>query len=304
MSAEYQRKQDLNVYPPARLSSVELVLKLSKKGSDLLIKTLEKQRRRIARPGRNLGPSRMMAGIAILLASFAFNWNAQAEVLISRYDVSLGGLHVGDVVLRTTLSEKHYNVEVWADVGAFFDNKKLQGVATGSRAGGKLKPDRFQMTLTGGGENAVDIRFAGAAAKIANITPPFPERLLAYRVPLTPAHLRGVFDPLSAILAASLKPPSPSSNPCHEVLAIFTGYARFDVSLSPKPEAEPTERAVVTCQGHYVPVAGHLRTAGNGFMLEIAFRRLGRPRLWLIEHVSLPTPMGVVTVARAETKAG
>ena len=46
--------------------------------------------------------------------------------------------------------------------------------------------------------------------------------------------LRGIFDPLSALLATSLKPLSPSGTPCNHVLPIFTGRARFDLKLHPK----------------------------------------------------------------------
>jgi hypothetical protein len=247
--------------------------------------------------------------IAVLVASFAFCSSANAEVFVSRYDVSVAGLHLGDAILYTSLSAQHYKVAVSADVGILFINQKVQGEASGSRAGAKLIPDHFRMVMSGTEDNAVDIRFAGSAAKSAKITPPLSAKLLNNRVPLTDAHLQGVLDPLSALLVTSLSSSSSSSDPCHDVLPIFTGYARFDVNLRPKPAGEAhRDSTVVTCQIHYVAIAGHPRSGGaNGpqnLKLEIDFKRLSRPHVWVLQHLSLPTPIGTVTVDRAETRPG
>jgi hypothetical protein len=225
-------------------------------------------------------------------------------VVVSRYSVSLAGFSLGDAILRTTLSAQHYKVAVSADVGALFVNVKLQGEASGSRAGGKLTPDRFRMAMSGSEEGAVDIRFEGTAATSAKITPPLPAKALNNRVPFTEAHLKGVLDPLSALLVMSIGSTSSSANPCHNVLPVFTGYARFDVSLHPKSAREAqSEPTVVTCQVHYVAIAGHARSgaAAKDMKLEIDFKRLSKPRVWLLQHMSLPTPMGNVNVDRAET---
>jgi hypothetical protein len=247
--------------------------------------------------------------LAALLFSIASGSTAWAEVIVSRYDVSLAGLHLGDAILHTTLSPQHYKVAVSADVGILFVNRSFRGEASGSRAGAKLTPDHFRMVMSGGDDNAVDINFAEDSAPVAKITPPISARQLHNSVPLTEAHLRGVLDPLSALLLASLRSPSASGNPCHDVLPVFTGYARIDVSLHPA-HGRDTEggSSVVTCEVRYVSIAGHPRSGAHGrpqdFKLEIDFKRLSKPRLWLLQHLSLPTPIGTVTVERTETRAG
>jgi hypothetical protein len=287
------------------------VVKLSDDGGKVLFMRLKSKRSlSLAYRAGNETAGRRMASLAILIASLAFCSGARAEVIVSRYAVSLSGLHLGDAILHTTLSAERYKVAVSADVGILLLNINVRGEASGTRTGAKLSPDRFRMVMSGGEDSAVDIHFADSAATSAKITPPLPARVLNNRVPLTEAHLRDVLDPLSALLVASLRSPS-SANPCHDVLPIFTGYARFDVSLRPKAAGEARgESNVVTCQVRYVAIAGHPRSGGNSasapqnLQLEIDFKRLSRPHLWLLQHLSLPTPMGTVTVDRAETRAG
>ncbi len=234
---------------------------------------------------------------------------AQAEVLVSRYAISLAGMYLGDAIVHTTLSAQHYKVAVSADVGVLFINRKLQGEVSGTRSGEKLAPEHFRMVMTGDEEdNAVDIRFSEKAVPVAKITPPPPARQVNNRVPLTEAHLKGVLDPLSALLAASLKSKAGSNNPCHDVLPVFTGFARIDVSLHPKPEGEESrETGMVTCDVHYAAIAGHPKSGGSEGLprtmrLEIVLKRIAKPRLWLLENLSFPTPVGTVTVQRAETR--
>jgi hypothetical protein len=189
--------------------------------------------------------------------------------------VSLAGVRVGDAILHTTLSAKRYKVTVSADVGALLLNTKIQGEALGSRAGAKLTPEHFRMVASGGEEGSVDTHFAGAAG--------------AAKVP---PQLQGVFDPLSALLVTSLRPVSPPAHPCHSVLPILMGRARFNLRLQPKPATE-APATIVICQAD--------DTGQQAPPMEIAFMRLLKPQFWLVEHVSFETPNGTMTIGRVET---
>jgi Protein of unknown function (DUF3108) len=224
--------------------------------------------------------------------TLAFCSSGRAEVLVSRYAVNLDGLPIGHAILHTTLDADRYKVAVSADVGMLLTNTKIQAEASGSRTGAKLKPERFQLVLSGAEEGAVGVNFAGLAAKGEK----------------TPAHLRGVLDPLTALLLTSLKPSSPSKNPCNNVLRIYTGHDRFDLSLRPKASSEmEREPVVVTCQVQYSATAGDQQAGGNGaggpqnLDWEMGFMKLAKPHFWLPEHLSLPTPKGMVTIDRTET---
>ncbi|MGO9173256.1 MAG: DUF3108 domain-containing protein [Rhodomicrobium sp.] len=214
--------------------------------------------------------------LSSLAAFLALSSGASAEVVVSRYVVSLAGVRVGDAILHTTLSAKRYKVTVSADVGVLLHNTKIQGEALGSRAGAKLTPEHFRMDASGSEEGSVDTHFAGAAAKGAKVPP----------------QLQGVFDPLSALLVASLRPVSPPAHPCHSVLPILMGRARFNLRLQPKPATEAPATMVI-CQAH--------DTGRQAPAMEIAFMRLLKPQFWLVEHLSFETPNGTMTIGRVET---
>ncbi len=232
-----------------------------------------------------MGEKTASAILAILLTSVALCSAAGAQIFVSRYDVNLAGIHIGDAFLHTTLGAKNYRVVVSADVTVLLVNTKLQGEATGSRTGVKLSPEHFRLVTTGGQESAVETNFANLAAAKAK----------------TPPHLRGVIDPLTALLATSLKPASSSAAPCNHVLPILMGRARFDLSLRTNAEIQaPHDPSIVSCIGitaQQGPGAG----GQQSLVMEIVFKKLPKPSIWLVEHLSMPTDNGTMTIERAQT---
>ncbi len=215
--------------------------------------------------------------------------SAGAEVFLSRYNVSVSGIPVGEAVIQATLGPKSYEVMISADVGSIFESTQIRGQASGTRAGAKLTPEHFRMALTGGERGAVDVNFAGnAASGGAGGT-------------LNP-RLKGVFDPLSALLVTGLKQMPAAANPCSSVLPIFTGHARFVLNLRPKPmPVAHSEPEVVVCQGDYSGLAGVPQDKPGQPGLEIAFVRVAKPHFWLVEHITLQTPKGEVSIERSDT---
>jgi hypothetical protein len=256
----------------------------------------------------NLSVLRLPALATLLLAPAL---SAQAEVLVSRYNVSLNGIPAGDATLHTTFDAKHYEIKLSADVGTVLESTKIQGVATGERAGAAITPEHFQLAVSGGETGTVEVNFKGDAEGDVQIN----------------SRLRGVFDPLSAVLAASLKPQTAGANPCgNSVMPIFTGRARFDLSLHPKPYSEaqkeasdspfmpkgdsdsdapkaakakdPKERSIVACEADYAAMPGEpFQKIG----MEIVFSKMAKPKFWLVERITLPTNKGTVIIERQET---
>ncbi|MFZ0571878.1 MAG: DUF3108 domain-containing protein [Rhodomicrobium sp.] len=245
---------------------------------------------------------RIALALAALFAPPAFLSPAKAEVFVSRYDVRLAGMHMGEAIIHTALGAKRYKVAVSADVGALFINERIQSEVTGSRLGSKLTPEHFVMVMSGGEDRAVEIQFKGSAPPSMKFSPPL-EELADRPPPLKAADLRGVLDPLSALLTASLKL-APSSNPCTSVLPIFMGQMRFDIHMHQSPAAQAQrEPGVAVCQAQYIPIgdAAHAGEGGQFPAPEAVFVRLAKPNVWLLHRLSLPTPVGTVTVDRAET---
>jgi Protein of unknown function (DUF3108) len=228
--------------------------------------------RRIARAGT--------AAIAILLALLAVCPGASAEVVISRYAVTLSGIPTGEIFLRAKYNAKQYEIAISGDVGTIIDSTKIEGTASGARAGSKLTPEHFQVTFSGGDQGAIEVNFKGSGGTGSAINP----------------RLRGVFDPLSALLFISLKPVAPEGNPCNHVMPIFTGRSRFELSLRPK-EGQ-TKSVIVGCEADYAATPGQ---TPEKLDWEIAFTKVPKPHFWLLEHISLHTPKGTVSIDRADT---
>jgi Protein of unknown function (DUF3108) len=235
------------------------------------------------RAGRIAG-SRSKLTLAAVLAILPPCAGASAEVLVSRYVVNLDGLHVGDATLRTDLEAKRYKVGVSADVGLFLVSTQIEGEASGVRSDVKLTPEHFRIALTGGDEETIEFDFATSPEAAANGA----------------VRLRGVFDPLSALLAASLRPSSASSHLCAATLPIFTGHDRLDLNLRPKP-AGPAQKepAPVRCDASLSqpPAGGPVQ---HKLDLEITFMKTATPDFWRVERVALQTKQGLVTIERSE----
>jgi hypothetical protein len=220
-----------------------------------------------------------------VFASLAFCSYAKAEVLSSRYSVNLNGVHIGDAIFHATLDAKRYKIIVSADVGMLLNSTRVQGEATGLRAGAKLTPEYFHLVTSDGQESAVN--FAAPSEKGAKANPA----------------LRGVFDPLSALLVASLGPIAVAGAPCNKVIPVLMNRARFDVSLHPAPGNEDHEPRIITCRADFTAVVtpGGASAGMQKIHWEVGFQKVTKYQLWLVEQLSLPTDMGTVTIERVET---
>lgn len=226
--------------------------------------------------------SRGLAFVTVLAASLAFCVQAQAELLVSRYSVNLGGVRMGEAVLHATIDAKHYKVEISADVGTLLNNTKFQGEASGSRAGVKLSPRYYKLITSDGQESAIDFEAKSPDKKKEN-------------------PLRGVLDPLSALLAASIRPSAANASPCDKVLTVLMSRAKIDASLQPLQEEH--DPRLVSCRVRFTPSENSTANAAQlqQVQWDVYFQRLNKPEMWLVEQLSLPTDLGPVTINRVET---
>jgi hypothetical protein len=223
---------------------------------------------------------------AILLGAALLSPQAKADVLASRYAVSLEGVRIGEAIVRTTLDPKTYKVRVSADVGPLLNNTKVEGEASGARTGVKLTPSHYRLITSDGQDSSID--FNAQAAKGEKLNP----------------MLRGVLDPLSALLGASLRPAWAPGAPCDNVLPVLMSRNRFDVSFRPMTGGDKRDSRIVTCQVRFAVTAtsvGASAAAVDNLLWEVAFQKLAKPDFWLVEQLSLPTDMGTVTIQRVET---
>jgi hypothetical protein len=126
-------------------------------------------------------------------------------------------------------------------------------------------------------------------------------------VPLKEQHVKGVLDPLTAILALTHVP---GVSPCAQRLPVFDGVQRFDLVLSYRrhvPIAEGQQDMAIVCRVKYVPIAGYrnndeTRALANNVGIEITFRPVPRAKLMLPQSIVVPTVAGNVELTL--TKVG
>lgn len=146
---------------------------------------------------------------------------------------------------------------------------------------------------------AVRIAYAGPGVKSVELQPPHDPSPDV--VPLKPEHLRGVFDPLTALIVLARRG---TGEPCDRRIGVFEGKQRFDIVFSPLrtekvQEAKPTGHPVTAhvCRVKYTPVAGHklnreTQAAIKAEGIEVALRGVPSAGLLVPYRVVLPTPFG------------
>jgi hypothetical protein len=208
--------------------------------------------------GQGIAVTISAAGMGVLDAS------AQSKFEI-RYAVSMTGIPIGEGAWTIAIGTEHYTVSADGVASGLMSLLvKGKGTATtqGSVKDGRLISKSFaikgieddqdtdlRMALNNG--NVTELLF-GAASDSSD------------RIPITAAHLRGVLDPLTALL---IRDPGSrnmveEAEGCNRMLPIFDGQRRYDVALWFK-RVEAVKADVgfqgpaLVCGMMLQPIAGH-----------------------------------------------
>ena len=128
------------------------------------------------------------------------------------------------------------------------------------------------------------------------------------RIPVTEAHRRNVFDPMTASLLrvpGTADPLSPDA--CHAGTAVFDGRMRYDLKLDFKRmETVKAEKGyygpAVVCAIYFVPVAGYIpdrpviKYLAAQRNIEIAFVPIAGTRFLVPFRISMPTLIGTAVL--------
>ena len=179
------------------------------------------------------------------------------------YHITWNGLSLGDFTWDSDIKAGQYKAATSASVSALFGAYTWEGAtrASGVYVTGQPHPAAYKFHFKATDKSGrVDMAFAND--KIINISQDPPEKVSSERIPLKPAHLENVLDPLSAIVAMT----SPGSgtvdtvNPCQRHLQVFDGQQRFDLILSFKRKTRVDNatgaKTAFVCAIRYVPIAG------------------------------------------------
>jgi hypothetical protein len=251
---------------------------------------------------------RFAAGLSVALIAATANgsgarasdpWPAEVQAV---YKIQFNSFEIGQFSFNSSVHERTYAITANADISALLGVVRWNGVTrvSGALSGNTPKPTGFSFDFQGSSKaGSVRMGFGNGGVKSFDHNPPLIEP--PDTVPLQASHLRGVLDPLSAILALS-RPRD--GNPCHQKVPVFDGKVRFDLVFSFKEEAPigDAQRGAATemlrvCRVRVVPIAGHRDDEASAQLkramgIEVAFRAIPSAKLFVPHRITVPTFAG------------
>ncbi len=249
-----------------------------------------------------------LATVAISLpfaapASAADLWPARVQAL---YDIDFNGINVGTFEFNSSHDGQNYTLNGAGRLSLLLGAIKWSGDTrtTGDMAANSTQPKSFTFGYAGTGKSG-STRMAFASNQVTQVLhePPSPPK--EGIVPVQQQHLKGVLDPLTAIMAVSR---GTDGNPCDRRIPIYDGKARFDLVLSPRgmvrlseqrPSGQPGEGYV--CRVKYQPIAGHKADQETKYIaasegIEIVLRPIPSANVFVPYKVTIPTMAGNATL--------
>ena len=246
-------------------------------------------------------PALVLVAVAGATPSFA-----QGK-LEAQYEATLAGIPVGRGAWNIEITDDQFSASAVGGTAGLlktFASGSGAGASQGRVVNGALVSTNYSAsTTTSKKTEAIHMVLNNGAIKEFAIEPEPP--VDPDRIPVTEAHKRGVFDPMTGSLLrvpGTADPLGPEA--CHASAAIFDGRMRYDLKLDFKRmETVRAEKGyqgpVVVCAVYFTPVAGYipdrpvikyLTTARN---IEIAFAPVLGTRVLVPYRMVIPTPLGV-----------
>jgi hypothetical protein len=244
--------------------------------------------------------------------------SAEADQVRARYAVTLLGIPLGTASLDGDVNGAAYKIAVNAKLtgmAALVSSSRGAATAAGGYMKGLIVPSAYANTSANSKETrTVRMAMQSGAVKGVDVSPPIDP--VPDRVPLTPAHTRGILDPLSALMM-----PVPGAEPvvgpaaCNRTLPVYDGFTRFDVTLTYSGTRAVKSKGytgqVVVCDVRYTPIAGHRIRKPVQFMadnkdIQVWLAPLGEARVVVPYRISVATQIGttVIEATAFETDAG
>jgi hypothetical protein len=226
--------------------------------------------------------------------------------LEAQYEATLSGIPVGRGAWTIDISDDQFSASASGGTSGLlktFAGGSGTGVAQGRVIGGALVSTHYSAsTTTSKKTETIDIVLSNGNVKEYSIEPEPP--VDPDRLPVTDAHRRGIYDPMTGSMlrvAGTADPLSPDA--CRTGAAIFDGRMRYDLKLDFKRmetvKAEKGYRGpVVVCALFFSPVAGYIpdrpviKYLAAQRNIEIAFAPVAGTRILVPFWLKIPTPLG------------
>jgi hypothetical protein len=245
----------------------------------------------------------LSAGALLALAPQAAFAQGRLE---AHYEATLSGIPVGKGSWTIEIGDEAFSASAQGGTAGLmkaFSGGTGSGASQGRIVNGALVASNYTATTTTSKKSeTIRLALANGSIKEFSIEPEPP--VDADRLPVTEAHRRGVFDPMTGSMLrvpGTAELMSPDS--CRTGAGIFDGRMRYDLKLDYKRvEMVKAEKGyhgpALVCAIYFTPVAGYipdrpvikyLATQRN---MEIAFVPIAGTRVLVPFRVSIPTPFG------------
>jgi hypothetical protein len=234
--------------------------------------------------------------------------------LDARYEATLAGIPVGKGAWTIDIGDDQFSASALGGTSGIlkaFTGGSGTGAAQGRVVNGALVSTNYSAsTTTSKKTEAIHMVLANGNVKEYGIEPEPP--VDPDRLPVTEAHRRGVFDPMTGSMLrvpGTADPLGPDA--CHAGAAIFDGRMRYDLKLDFKrmetvKAAKGYRGPVVVCAVYFSPVAGYIPdravikylTAQRN--IEIAFAPVAGTRILVPFWMKVPTPLGPAMLEATE----
>jgi len=226
--------------------------------------------------------------------------------LDARYEATLAGIPVGKGAWTIDVGDDQFSASATGGTAGLlkaFSGGSGTGAAQGRVVNGALVSTNYSAsTTTSHKSETIHMVLANGNVKEYGIEPEPP--VDPDRLPITEAHRRGVYDPMTGSM---LKVPGTgdplSPEACHTGAPIFDGRMRYELKLDFKRmetvKAEHGyEGPVVVCSIYFSPIAGYIpdrpviKYLAAQRNMEIAFAPILGTRILVPFRMKIPTPLG------------
>jgi uncharacterized protein DUF3108 len=252
-------------------------------------------------------PTAAGASLALFAAILALAGPAAAQGrLEAHYDVTLAGILIGTGAWTIEVLDDQYSAAANGSTTGLLKTF-AHGTGTGTSQGrvinGALVPANYTATISSSKKSeTIHMSLAGGNVKDFAIEPTPP--VDAKRIPVTDAHKRGVFDPMSATLLrvpGNADPLGPEA--CHATTGIFDGRMRYDLRLDFKRiDTVKSEKGyhgpAVVCSIYFSPISGYvpdryaIKYLASQRNMEVWLAPIAGTRVLAPYRLTIPTPLG------------
>ena len=243
---------------------------------------------------------------AFLGLAMAGPGHGQAK-LDARYTVTLGGIKLGEGSWVIDVGEDQFSVAAsggTSGLARMFGSGRGNGASRGAIKNDRLVPASYAISIrTGKKGEDLRLKLDDGAVKDVSIEPP-PAHEPPDRVPVTDAHKRNVFDPMTgSLLRVAGTGDLMKPEVCRQHTPIFDGRMRYDLTLAYKRMEQVKVPGyagpALVCAIYFAPLAGHVPTrAAIKYLIgqrdmETWLVPIGGTRVMVPIRVQVPTPLGL-----------